>query len=649
MWCRRVTALFIATLWSASAAAQQSGSQSPLDELLNIRISSAAKYEQRISTIPASVTIITAEEIARHGFTTLGEALSTIRGTYTTYDRNYAYLGIRGFARPMDYNNRFLVLLNGHSLNEGVFGSTPIGTDLPLDLDDVERIELIRGPGSVVYGTGAMFGVINIVTKSADQIGGVVADAATGSRGDRLSSLRAGHTFINGSAVTVSGMFRRVRGGDLFYPEFDQPDTNNGVAHALDFDRSYGALLTARHGGFTATAMYGSRTKGIPTASYGTNFNEYAATVDRRGMVDLSYEKSIRPGQALTARASWDRYQYYGTYPYDTVLFDSSEDVKRSAELRWVWDARSNSHFIAGGEVTDHSRAQYRFWNAGTLNVNLPFRIISSYAQEEYSPAKWLSVTAGARYDHYSDRTGEAHDWLTPRVAVLITPAPDTVLKLLYGQAFRAPGPYEIAFEDPGQGAEESQNLRPETVRTTEISLDRRLSREVLATLSLYTFTASRLIEQRIDPDGLLRYQNVGEASARGVELEINYRNKSGVWSYASYSHQNGRQGDEWLSNSPRNLAKAGVSTPTSRRFQFATDIAYESRRRSVLGAQTRPFTLTNMTLSSAIGSHARLSVVVRNTFDVSYASPAGFEHRQSLIPQDGRTVLLKLTVGSGR
>lgn len=650
MWHCGIAALITAMLCGASAAAQQPGRQSPLDELLNIRISSAAKYEQLIRAIPASVTVITAEEIARHGFTTLGEALSTIRGIYTTYDRNYAYLGIRGFSRPMDYNNRFLVLLNGHSLNEGVFGSTPIGTDLPIDLDDVERIELIRGPSSVVYGTGAMFGVVNIVTKSADQIGGVGAAAGTGSRGRRLGSLRAGHTFTNGNAVTVSGMFRSERGSDLFYPAFDRPDTNNGVAHALDFDRAYGALLTARHDGFTATAMVGSRTKGIPTASYGTNFNEHAVTVDRRGLVDLSYEKSIRPGQALNARVSWDRYQYYGTYPYDTVLFDASVDVKRSAELRWAWDASSRSRFIAGGEVTDHSRAQYRFWNAGTLDVNLPFRITSGYAQEEYSPATWLSVTAGARYDHYSDRNGESHDWLTPRFAVLMTPAQGTVVKLLYGQAFRAPGPYEIAFEDLSGGNKRSESLRPETVRTTELSIDRRLSRDVLATVSLYTLSTSRLIEQRVDPaDGLLQYQNVGKASVRGAELEVNYRNQGGIWSHVSYSQQDGRQGGEWLSNSPRNLAKAGISTPTSNRFQFATDITYESRRRSVLGAETRPFTLTNVTFSSAIGSHARLAMIVRNAFDVSYASPAGFEHRQRLIPQDGRTVMVKLIMQSGQ
>jgi iron complex outermembrane receptor protein len=646
--CRRLAALVILALWSAHAAAQQSQPQAPLDELLNTRVSSAAKYEQLLSAIPASVTIITSEEIARHGFTTLAEALYLIRGTYTSYDRNYAYLGIRGFSRPTDYNNRFLVLLNGHSLNEGVFGSTAIGTELALDLDDVERIELIRGPGSVVYGTGAMFGVINIVTKSADQIGVAAASAATGSRGDRLGSLRVGHTFSNGSAVTVSGALRRVSGGDLYFPEFDQPDTNNGVAHDLDFDRAYGALLTAKHDGLKFTAMYGSRTKGIPTASYATNFNEYEATVDKHAIVDLSYEKTVRRGHALTARASWDRYQYDGTYPYETVAYDSAVAVKSAADLRWVWDARSNSRFIAGGEVTDHSRAQYRVWNAGALEVSLPFRIVSLYAQEEYSPAKWLSLTGGARYDHYSDRSGAVHDWLTPRLAVLITPFPDTVVKLLYGEAFRAPGPYEIAFEDPLGGAKRSENLLPETVRTTEISIDRRVSRDVFATVSLYEFTASRLIEQRIDPaDGMIQYQNVGETSARGVEAEINYRNPQGVWSYVSYAHQNGVQGDEGLSNSPRNIVKAGVSTPTAGRLQFATAFAYESGRRSVLGAETDAFTLTDITLSYSISSRARLALIVRNAFDVSYASPAGFEHSQSEIPQDGRSVMLKLTVWS--
>ncbi|MCK4591194.1 MAG: TonB-dependent receptor plug domain-containing protein, partial [Candidatus Latescibacteria bacterium] len=134
-----------------------------LEDLLNVKISTAAKYEQTISEAPASVTIITSEDIKRYGYRTLDEVLMSVRGFYTRNDRNYAYMGIRGFSRPGDYDNRILVLINGHTLNENVYGAPFFGTDLGMNLDTIERIEIVRGPGSAVYGTGAMFAVVNVI------------------------------------------------------------------------------------------------------------------------------------------------------------------------------------------------------------------------------------------------------------------------------------------------------------------------------------------------------------------------------------------------------------------------------------------------------------------------------------------------------
>src|SRR6267154_1339454 len=146
----------------------------PLDALLNTRISTAAKYEQRVTDVPASVTVITAEEIARNGWHTLAEALAFVPGVTLTYDRAYTYLGLRGVGLPGDYNNRFLILLNGEPMLDGVAGAIDIGTALGVDLSSLSRIEFVRGPGSVLYGSGAMFGVINLVLKSEQEASSVM-------------------------------------------------------------------------------------------------------------------------------------------------------------------------------------------------------------------------------------------------------------------------------------------------------------------------------------------------------------------------------------------------------------------------------------------------------------------------------------------
>ena len=112
------------------------------------------------------MTIVTAEDIRTFGWRTLAEALTSVRGFYTTNDRNYTYVGVRGFGRPSDYNNRVLVLVNGHRFNDNVYDQALVGNEFPIDLALVERIEIIRGPGSALYGTSAFFAVINVVAAS---------------------------------------------------------------------------------------------------------------------------------------------------------------------------------------------------------------------------------------------------------------------------------------------------------------------------------------------------------------------------------------------------------------------------------------------------------------------------------------------------
>ena len=90
--------------------------------------------------------------------------LRTVRGLYTTYDRNYIYAGVRGFSRPGDYNTRVLLLLNGHRLNDALYDMAPIGTDFPLDVSIIDRVEVIRGPASS-HMARTIARVINVVTR----------------------------------------------------------------------------------------------------------------------------------------------------------------------------------------------------------------------------------------------------------------------------------------------------------------------------------------------------------------------------------------------------------------------------------------------------------------------------------------------------
>ena len=156
----------------------------PLEQLLEVKVqkvTSAAKYEQSTALAPASVTIVTDHDIRLNGYRNLAEVVGSVRGFYSTYDRNYSYLGVRGFNRPGDYNSRILLLIDGHRVNDVAFDGAPVGNDGYLDVDLIDRVEVVRGPGSAVYGSSAFFAVVNVVTRRGRDLQGAEAAFTAGS------------------------------------------------------------------------------------------------------------------------------------------------------------------------------------------------------------------------------------------------------------------------------------------------------------------------------------------------------------------------------------------------------------------------------------------------------------------------------------
>jgi iron complex outermembrane receptor protein len=125
----------------------------------------ASKYEQRTTEAPSYISIVTAEEIKRYGYRTLADIVASVAGFYPDYDRSYHYVGLRGFSLPGDYNTRVLVLLNGHRLNENIYDSAGFGTDGIIDVELIERVEIIRGPGSSLYGSNALCAMTELLSE----------------------------------------------------------------------------------------------------------------------------------------------------------------------------------------------------------------------------------------------------------------------------------------------------------------------------------------------------------------------------------------------------------------------------------------------------------------------------------------------------
>jgi len=615
----------------------------PLDELLNTRISTASKYEQRVTDVPASVTVITAEEIARNGWHTLADALNSVAGVTLTYDRGYTYLGARGVGLPNDYNNRFLILLNGQPMADGVLSAIDTGTALGVDLASLSRIEFVRGPGSVLYGSGAMFGVINLVLKSENDASSVMVGA--GSHNTTIASGRFAHDLGGGFRMSLAGSMQDDPGANRYFKEFDTPENNGGVSVGHDYDNYRSLIGTVVGHGVRFLALTSTRTKGIPTAWYGSTFNGKQQFTDGRNLLSLTAERRISTTSQLFLRTSYDRYDYHGQFPLgDGFVRDNSVSTRLDVDLRYVWDVKPNHRITFGTEHVRNLRASYQIVAGGVENkIGGPFSVASAYAQSEFQPLYSLSVTAGLRYDRYEGVT----DTLNPSGAIVWHVSDANTFKLVYGRAFRLPTVFELGFEDESRNFLSNPNLRPEKIRQLELVWEGRLTPEVLVRISPYRLQMTGLIKQQTNATtGVTQYLNLTDVTSQGVELQADYRRGDGLWSYVTYSRQSALDHGIRMINSPANLASAGFSTPTSLPFQGALELIYESGRKTFAGKETGGMLLTNLSLSAALRSQLRLCITVKNLLNMPYTTPGGPALIQDTIPQDGRTFLVRLKVG---
>jgi outer membrane receptor for ferrienterochelin and colicins len=637
-----------------TAAAQQQPSQPPspdlqtqsLEELMSLEVASvygASKREQLVTDAPSAVSIITAQDIATFGWRTLADVLKSVRGFYVTNDRNYSYLGAQGFGRPTDYNNRVLFLLDGHRVNDNIYDAALIGTEFPIDVDLIERIEVIRGPGSALYGTSAFFGVVNVITKTGASVGGAEASLELGSDQQIRARASYGKATSDHQFLLSATRYSSAGAGRLYYPEYDDPLTNFGVANGHDGDSAGTVYASWRSATTVAQGLFSQRAKEVPTGSWWVEFNDpRSKTRDSRGWLDVSHRLELG-GTQLTARAAYDHMSYLGTYPFenDNVQRDFAQGDWVSGELLADRTLTTRVRVVGGVEVKSHlNQDQWAYYTLDPDTAAVDARHSSwqyaGYAQADITINRALTVVAGARYDWWSTLDGTAR----PRLGVILRPLRDGTIKILHGGAFRAPSAYERFYF----GSQEA-TLRPEDLRTSEAVYEQHIGRRLRLTASTFMTSITDLISQ-IETNEQISHVNDEQVDSHGGALETEMRWATGALVRVGYAYQHvlDKDSGQWLSNAPRHLLTTAASTPfLGRRGTAGLDLTRVSSRLTNQESQLPGAWLANMTVNYRLAaSRLTLAGSLNNLFDTDYAHPVGGEFRQAAITQNGRTFSIR-------
>jgi iron complex outermembrane receptor protein len=612
----------------------------------------ASKYEQPVTKAPASISIVTGDEIKKYGYRNFGALLSSLKGFYTTNDRNYGYVGARGFGLPADYNSRLLLLIDGHRYNDNIFDSFYIDEGFPVDVDVIERVEVARGPSSSLYGTSAVFGVINVITKRGRDQKGFNAKASYGSNDTYKTSLSAGDRFSNGLEAFVTGTYYDNAGYNrLFYKEFDTPSNNNGVAVNSDEELSRKLMAKLAFGDFSFQSLYVNRKKDIPTASFDTQFNsQNQNTVDESAFYELKYDHTFENQLNVQSRLSYNSYRYKGNLPYagTGLQKDLSDGKWWRAELEASKVFWRDHHVTLGGQYQDNFhqfQTNYDINNPGIPNVysNVATYQWAMFIQDDYTITDSLTLNAGVRYDFFSIFGSTVN----PRLGLIYNPFEKTTLKLLYGTAFRAPNQFELNYT--GSTTIANPGLRPEKLDTLEFILEQHFGNQLRAELNLFHTEVTNIISLTKLSESTIQNQNTGNIESNGLEIQLEQLFNNGFQGRISYSWQENRDkfSHNRLTNSPEHMVKLNLIAPLWADNVFAGfETQYMSGRNTTLGGHVGDFVISNLTVFTQKWIKGlELSAGVYNLFDERYFDPGSDTHRQNAIQQDGLTFRIKTSL----
>jgi len=644
-------------LWLGAAlvCAAQSGpdlNSLTLEELMQVKVEGAALHSQTLEDAPASVTIITAEDIRKYGYRTLGEALASVRGFYLASNRTYETVGVRGFSLPGDYSSHVMVMVNGHNMADNVLDyMIYYGNDFPIDMSLVKQIEIIRGPASALYGSNAMFATVNVITKAPGDAGPLTLTADTGSFGEKKGQLTEAAS-IGGAKFLLSASVLNSNGqSPIFFPRFDTPQTSYGNATDMNPEQAYHFFGSLSWRNWTVTSAFAGHDIVQPISWGNTIFNDRGtAAADNRNFIDAAYTRQIAGG-TLRWRTYYDTYHFLGREDF-ALEGGGIEDNRSSLMGNWIgsqltyrWRPTLLGEVTAGVEAKFDLRNLQQDYDVSPapvqyLKTSNPDRNVALILQDEKTLSRRWKLDLGLRFDYSAYR----QNFLSPRAA-LIYQRSDWTYKFLYGRSFRDPSAFQLFYSD-GLSGVGNPAARAESANTGEIDVERKFGKHTSVQASAYGYDLHDFLLGVYLPSGLLQYQNADAIRAEGVELEIGTHPASWLEATASYALQRATDYTGTLENSPHQLAKLRFAAPLGTRFDLSSGMQSESSRLTLAQNSLKPVYLADFTLTSKrLFQNFDFRLGLRNAFNLHYSEPVALYPTIDSMPQLGRTFFVDLLV----
>ncbi|MCP4702092.1 MAG: TonB-dependent receptor [Gammaproteobacteria bacterium] len=674
-----------------------------LEELLAVNIiTSVSKKPENLQDAPATAMIITARQIRERGYEFFDEALRDLPGfdfvhVHGTYPLIWAQRGIYG-----DENKRMLVFIDGIVENNILEGSVLGGSQY--SLHNVERIEVIWGPASALYGANAFTGIVNIITRKGSDIDGFEYYKGFGSYDTRFDKFAFGKRF-NDLDIAVSGSLYNTDG-----PVFEERHPDYNVSYVDDAYSLTGRLQYKKtdigfsrfsrpmgHGLFAnspSVQMYGLPPYGYQN-SEGTDSG--TAPVDVNGETSALWESAVqtvflKQEAAINERFSMKAALYYkesgikegskSTFfnkknnAYELFYYAHESDMT-GAELQLNYNLDEDRDITAGIQY-DRSNVErgyrgrietdpppgtddiYKIYRLSDERVYDIYRNKAAYAQYRHRTRLFNSASFifGIRYDDnnvYGDVTN-------PRLGTVIKPTDKWTVKALYGSAYKAPSSFDLYTETDKRVS--NPDLLPEKVRSYEMNIGYKFTRNFLFEAGLFHNRFKDIITSNvdvgdIDNDGVIETQNrnKGGVVIKGAELKADFGLTKDMLGFFNYTYQTTRQSDGEGNSFPvANVARHKANIGINYLFRGLLNINLTG---NWVGDRTTATTnprseidayfLTNLTLSSTnlLHKHFNFSLSVHNLFHEHYADPgirvADGTYYPTQNEQPGRSVFLKI------